>query len=426
MENGCGIYKIESRRDGMIYIGSASVMSNRWKKHRGPLNKGKHKNKHLQSSWDKYGEENFRFVPLFECKEYERCGEFGYESILIKLLWDTGILYNKNPVAELMMQPKPVKKYDIKTKEFLERYNSMLAASHETGIHDGRISEACSGIAISAGGFYWSYDGGPLSVRPIKKRKTIGVSCYDEDLKFVKKFYTDREAEEETGISRGKIQRACRAGNTGAIDGYYFAPGDNEPKIIEKIIRGRKVKMYKDEKFVRTFESMGSAADETGISNTAIWGACNSDGRHMAGDYHWTYDGEDLKIRIPKSCETGMAKWPCCYRENGELVKMYKTTKEASGEHGANPSVISAACRGEKRTVDGLYWAYRGGSPVIRPIKNLVPDMPRKVNRYSLDDVYIDSFDSIGDAKRISGAGHITEVCRGKAKTSGGYVWKYA
>lgn len=62
-----GIYKIENKVNGKVYIGQSIDIEKRWKCHTSYLNSGIHHNKHLQSAWDKYGEENFEFKLVEEC-----------------------------------------------------------------------------------------------------------------------------------------------------------------------------------------------------------------------------------------------------------------------------------------------------------------------------------------------------------------------
>lgn len=47
--------------------------------------------------------------------------------------------------------------------------------------------------------------------------------------------------------------------------------------------------------------------------------------------------------------------------------------------------------------------------------------------QYSLDGKFINEFSSIHDAKSVIGDNykHITECCKGKRKTAGGYIWRY-
>lgn len=61
-----GVYSITNVLNGKRYIGSSSRgIWFRWLQHRAMLKKGKHHAKHLQNSWDTYGEEKFRI----ECLE---------------------------------------------------------------------------------------------------------------------------------------------------------------------------------------------------------------------------------------------------------------------------------------------------------------------------------------------------------------------
>ena len=50
-----GVYKITIIVNNKIYIGSAVSIYERYYTHIGHLRKGKHRSKHLQSSFNKYG-----------------------------------------------------------------------------------------------------------------------------------------------------------------------------------------------------------------------------------------------------------------------------------------------------------------------------------------------------------------------------------
>lgn len=68
-EQKCGIYKIENIVNKKIYVGSSNNIKRRWKEHINQLNSNSHPNRHLQFSWNKYGQNNFIFNILEECKE---------------------------------------------------------------------------------------------------------------------------------------------------------------------------------------------------------------------------------------------------------------------------------------------------------------------------------------------------------------------
>lgn len=64
LTNVWGIYKILNIKNGKFYIGSSINLRKRLYEHYRELNLGIHCNKHLQSSWIKYGKEGFKFQIL--------------------------------------------------------------------------------------------------------------------------------------------------------------------------------------------------------------------------------------------------------------------------------------------------------------------------------------------------------------------------
>ena len=63
-----GVYAIVNKKNGKRYVGSAArSLTQRWVEHRSRLNTGIHANKHLLSSWCKYGSAMFDYVILERC-----------------------------------------------------------------------------------------------------------------------------------------------------------------------------------------------------------------------------------------------------------------------------------------------------------------------------------------------------------------------
>ena len=62
-----GIYRITNLVNGKSYIGSSVDVNYRISRHKHELRKGIHINKHLQATWNLYGESNFEFHILFRC-----------------------------------------------------------------------------------------------------------------------------------------------------------------------------------------------------------------------------------------------------------------------------------------------------------------------------------------------------------------------
>ena len=62
-----GIYKIENKINGKVYIGQSKDINKRWIEHKSNLNNNRHPNKKLQNAWNSYGKDNFDFTVLEEC-----------------------------------------------------------------------------------------------------------------------------------------------------------------------------------------------------------------------------------------------------------------------------------------------------------------------------------------------------------------------
>jgi len=73
-----GVYTITNTVNGKMYVGSAQrYFSSRWSDHRRKLRSNTHYNDHLQRSWNKYGEESFRFE-ILETYPPEYCLQMEY------------------------------------------------------------------------------------------------------------------------------------------------------------------------------------------------------------------------------------------------------------------------------------------------------------------------------------------------------------
>lgn len=63
-----GIYKITCNATGNIYIGSSAYsIQGRFRRHRGDLLRNEHENQYIQNSWNKYGQESFKFEVIESC-----------------------------------------------------------------------------------------------------------------------------------------------------------------------------------------------------------------------------------------------------------------------------------------------------------------------------------------------------------------------
>lgn len=64
-----GVYKIEHKPSGRVYIGSSRDVFSRIKKHKEALHYGRHTNKHLLNAFTKYGENSFLYDVVSLCSK---------------------------------------------------------------------------------------------------------------------------------------------------------------------------------------------------------------------------------------------------------------------------------------------------------------------------------------------------------------------
>ena len=137
----CGIYKIENKINGKIYIGQSVNIERRWKDHRV---RSKYKNEILYDDIREYGIENFNWIIIEECNKTELKNKEKYYIKLYNSLYPYG--YNKalgsgTPIKLNYEQAKEIKKALKETNEteisLAKKYK--VHKNMITGINVGRF-----------------------------------------------------------------------------------------------------------------------------------------------------------------------------------------------------------------------------------------------------------------------------------------------
>lgn len=180
-----GIYSITNIINKKCYIGSAVSIKQRFTQHRRLLNQSKHFNNHLQASWNKHGEQSFKFEVLEKCFKEDLLSREQYwiDSLKVtdpkkgynkRLLASTNIGikaseetrkklslahigHKRSPEAQAKItaaRNKAVVQIDF-AGNVVKEFGSFKEAAQSVGVHRTSISMCCNGNLKSTGGFYW-------------------------------------------------------------------------------------------------------------------------------------------------------------------------------------------------------------------------------------------------------------------------------
>lgn len=233
-----GIYMILNKINGKLYIGQARNIEERWKNHKSDLKHNRHYNTHLQSSWNKYGEENFVFIVLCECEENKLYELEQYYIFTLDAL-NSEIGYNKawggrtgRPTKEAKQHLSEINKGEKHPKskaiyciELDKIYYYVRQVEEELGFNHGDIIRCCKGDKLTCGGYHWMYYDDYLEkgvfIRDKKKPKNVKHKrkIYCEELDKI--FESLHEADRQTGCDYRGIQ-ACCTGKKKTYKGYHW------------------------------------------------------------------------------------------------------------------------------------------------------------------------------------------------------------
>ena len=172
----------------------------------------------------------------------------------------------------------------------------------------------------------------------------------------------------------------------------------------------------KDGKVIRSWVSVELASIELRVSKDLISSRCRNN--YTTDGFVWSYFPElDMKSLFDRRRKIKQ------YSLDGEFVYEFNSIREAS-IIGFNDNNIQDCCVGRLKSHKGYIWRYsEDDTPVKYTNKSI-----KKVIQYSMEMEFIKEWDSIASASKNLGIGSncITTCCKGKYKSSGGFIWKYS
>lgn len=177
-----------------------------------------------------------------------------------------------------------------------------------------------------------------------------------------------------------------------------------------------------DGNFINCYHSISEASEITETDGSAIVKVCKGKAK-STNKYIWSYNSyvniENYKKYI-SSCKT-----ICQYDLSGNFINKFNSIKDAANKYNLSRSNISNTCNGINNSCGGYVWRYEGDS-FSKYKSKWYPT--KSVLQYDLDNNLIKQFSSIKEAAEslnIFGTS-IVSVCKGRTKTAGCYIWKYA
>ena len=251
----CGIYCIENLSNHKKYIGLSRNIMNRFNRHKNSLNGGYHINEHLQSAWDKYGENNFSFYIIEVCNEDELKSKeiyyidkfksqnrlYGYN----KTSGGDGIKDLSEECAEkisLSESKRPVVCLSV-NGDFISEYRNCRIAADCVGGNTENIRVCCDKKKghKTMYGFIWMYkedyeENGFNKALYQKSNRSKKVDVYDLYGKFIKTFDSARVVDVKLGIPYRSVSQLCK-GQKRQSHGYicrFFGESFNKYPTLRK------------------------------------------------------------------------------------------------------------------------------------------------------------------------------------------------
>lgn len=175
--------------------------------------------------------------------------------------------------------------------------------------------------------------------------------------------------------------------------------------------------------YIKTYSSLTEAAKDNNLDISDISKCCKRQGTsYTIGGYKWAFHGE-LPWMSPKNIIKNRPVRE--FDTNGNMLRQYKCINDITNDLRLR-NRIRNCCKGLIKTVNNKVYRYDLDTFNKYETRNKKWINNTPVDQLSIDGKYINSFPTIRDAQKQTGAKSISHVISGKAKTSGGYKWRYS
>ena len=425
-----GIYKIENKVNGKVYVGQSVDITSRWKSHRSELKRGIHYNDHLQRAWNKYGENNFTFTVIEECKKDDLNDKEIYWIDYFKSCeYENG--YNSSIGGAGDILYRPILQFSL-SGDFINEWKNSREASIKTDTPQQGIYGSCVKKYKHSRSYIWVYkddyaDSSSLDWY-LSNQKTKNINQYDLYGKYIKTWKNHAQIKKSLGYSVSP----CVKHTILSSHGYIWLYSDDETDLTEEYcynVRhslnfiGNKpfYQVNSDCEIVKEYNCLREAIED-GYSEKMV-NDCVRGLRNSANGYVWVYKEQYKNLTKEECMKLLTTKKLNKYYEilqydfNNNLIQKYSYLKDVPSCF--NKTNIGECCYGRKPQYKGYIWKFG---------KEVLPPHCKQVEMYSLQNgELLEKFSSLNLAAKNTGISEssIGSACNHKIKTAGGYIWKY-
>lgn len=332
--------------------------------------------------------------------------------------------------------------YDLEG-DFIREYPSLNNAAEHLSVPANAIGQAISGATKSAGGFQWVIKSleYPKKINPyIIQNNGLPIGQYDLNGNLLASFESLLEAERTLGFSEGSIRASMNRGSKIKGLNSFFIQYEKYQKIEEKVepfiapLHGFSkgvVQLTPDGKFfINKYPSVKDAANSLGKETGHISATCLGN-RETAYGFKWMFESEFAHelplIRIEEVITKDHSKKVAQYDLEGNFIKTFKSTAEASRITGIEQSNISTVARGLRSYAGKYQWAYLDKNGYPEKTKVVISEnIPKRILQLDKSTkAVLNVYDSVGEAaKMVNGnQSNISACINGRKKSAYGYFW---
>lgn len=333
-------------------------------------------------------------------------------------------------------QKKPVEQYDM-DGNFIKLYEHGSKVE-EDGFSQSVINNCCNHNSMSVYGYIWKFKDDDTRIIDKKyceeaKRKANSVKVHkifqvNDCCEIVNIYDSIREAD-RNGYVKGMVSKCCRH-IIDSYKGFIWVYEDEYRTLTEEychdtINKNIVIKYYEiiqcnlEGVQINKYNSLNDIPSEFHKQNVSQ--CCRGICKQYKG-YVWKYGKE---ITNPLSRQVEMYD-----KNNGKLLNVFISLKEASKITGVNESSIGQVCKHKLKSAGGFLWKYSDDNTFTIDMNYInklnIHGSSKSLYVYDTDNKLIKIYSSITSAVDDGyTASSIRKCCKKEINTYKGYVWKY-